>query len=530
MKKISVWFKKNWVLITIIIIFLLLNNLNYLAGFLFSVKSTDLIYGGAPTTNIGDYNVYLSYIQQGWQGHLFMKILYNPASRYLLFSPIWFLIGQFNRLTDLNIIFSYHLFRALLSLVFIGVLYWWLKKIFNQKWLRLSALAFILFSNGFGLFFLNILHHYQLSPSNQWIPESITFLNLNQGPLFIISQALLLLVFSLFIKAWQERRPRLLFWACLANLFLGLNHPYDLVTIMCILLIFTTWEYLEKRQIKIIFYYAALGISTLLAGAYLLYLLKDPSMQQYQAQNILLSKNIWEYIFGFGALTVLSLLGIFYVLKQKLYINPHIKLLAIWALCGWVLVYLPLDFNRRLSNGWHIALAAISFLAIIQISKKINFYWRLIFLGFIMSVCLFDTLGHIINDVIITRDIARRPLFFFSQARMKNYQFIKKINTEHDVFLSRNNDAGLLPAFTGCTVYMGNSILTPNASQKNAQIANLWASRQDIGDWLKDNKITYIFASRDYIPEFEQIKWLADQPYIEPVIDNDSFLLYKVRS
>ncbi len=530
MKKISNWLKKNWPLIGLILLFLLINNLNYIVGFIRANHLSGFIYSGLPNINIGDYNVYLSYIEQGWQGRLMMRILYNPASHYVLFSPLWFVIGQFNRLTNISIIISYQLFRVLFSLIFITTLYWWVKKIFSSAKLVWSALAFILFSNGIGLFFLGVLQVYKIYPTNQWVPESITFLNLSQGPLFILSQTLLLLVFALFIKAWQEKKIIYLFWACLSNLFLGLIHPYDLVIIMPTLLIFSAWEILEKKQLKIILYYSALGISSLLAGLYCLWLLKDPAMLQYKEQNILLSKNILEYVFGFGLLTILSLLGIGRVFKQKLYLNPYLKLLTIWGLIGWGLVYLPLDFNRRLSNGWHIPLAILSFIALSYVSTKLVPRWRLIVLGGLITVCIFDTIGYTINSIIVANEKNNQPVFFLGQERMANYEFIKKITSDNDIILSRNNDAALLPGFTGRSVYFGNLILTPNPENKSAQIALLWTSKKNISDWLKNNQITYVFASRDYVPEFEQIKWLAKEPYIEPIIDNDSFILYKVKN
>jgi len=85
--------KQNKTLIFIILLFLILNNFHHLFGFLQANKNKNLIYDIVNPLNVADYNVYLSMIEQGREGHLFTKLLYNhTATNNPLFSPHWYII------------------------------------------------------------------------------------------------------------------------------------------------------------------------------------------------------------------------------------------------------------------------------------------------------------------------------------------------------------------------------------------------------------------------------------------------------
>ena len=64
----------------------------------------------------------------------------------------------------------------------------------------------ILFGNGIGTIFINIFPESTLKPTNLWMPESITFLSLNQTPLFVLALILILLVFISFIESVKSKK------------------------------------------------------------------------------------------------------------------------------------------------------------------------------------------------------------------------------------------------------------------------------------------------------------------------------------
>lgn len=516
------WCKKSWPIILIVLVFILLNNANHWFGF-YTAHQTKTSYTAMPVNNTGDYYVYLSYLEQGRQGKLMMTNLYNHLDQsHLILAPHWYLIGQFSRLTQLSTVVTYFIFRLIFSLIFIVLLLFLIKKIFPREktwWL----LALFLLANGCGAIYDPWLKSFGASATNLWMPESNIFYTLTQSPLLILSQILILVIFILFIKLWESKKTKLILWLNLSYLLLIIIHPFDLVIVALVLATWSGFTYFIQKDKKIFYYYLSLLPAITLGGAYYLWLLQDPVMQQFKTQNILVSPHVLLYIFGFGWIGVLSCLGVIYLIKQKKYQNYYLNLMLIWGLLAWVMVYLPLGFGRRLSNGWHIPLVFLSAVALIYLYQKIKPHWKISFILTSFILLSFDTWYLVVDGFYKLKQY--NFIYFFSPERQQIYQQIKNYNLNHQVILSRANDAGLLPAFTGQKVYLGHEIQTWQFYTKNQEIMELWSKPQNIQAWLKANNIKYIFASQDFLPEFNNIQWLSQEPYLKQIISNEKFLL-----
>ncbi len=519
------WLKQNKLLIILIIVFLLLNNLPYLAGLYKSINNPDINYNASPLVNEGDYFVYLSFIEQG-RDNVFIKNLYDyQADQATLFNPLWFSVGQVAKFSS-NII-AYHSFRLLFTLAFIAMLWWWLKKIFENYKKRILALATILFANGLGVLFLSFRPNTGVSPVNLWVSESNTFLNLYQGPLFSLSQALILLVFALFISAYKKSLNKLIPIYFLISLFLFISHPYELVIINFPLTVWVLIEFWQKRNKKIFYYLFWLYLSSLIGGLYYLWLFQDPSMARYREQNIVSSGNILEYFFGFGLVTIFSFIGAWLAIKKRWIKNTYLKFLLVWALSGWLMVYLPLSFNRRLSNGWHIPLVILSFLAIAYIYKKVPNLFKGGLIAIIAISLFFDTLYHVLLYTDQSYNDSRGANVYSSVQRKSIYEIMDLTMANDSIVLTRELEGNRLPAYINARVYIGHSIQTWEADKKNEETKKIWTSQENISSWLKEHNIDYIFASRKYIEEIDNIKWLAQEPYIKAIVNDDDFIFYQ---
>ena len=127
------WIKQHKLLLLVIILFLILNNISYIMGFWQASQEPDLVYTATPYTNRADHFVYLSHVEQGKEGHLFTKLLYNHlAENNVLFSPHWYVIGQFSKITGISSPASYFIFRIIFLIGFLFVLWWFVKNIFSD--------------------------------------------------------------------------------------------------------------------------------------------------------------------------------------------------------------------------------------------------------------------------------------------------------------------------------------------------------------------------------------------------------------
>ncbi|MBT6691708.1 hypothetical protein HOB10_05265 [Candidatus Parcubacteria bacterium] len=479
--------------------------------------------------NRADHFVYLSHIEQGKEGHLMTKLLYNHlAENNVMFSPHWYIIGQFSNITNISVVTSYFIWRILLLIPFLFLLWWFIKKIFSSYKKSILAMLTILFGNGIGTIFINIFPESTLKPTNLWMPESITFLSLNQTPLFVLALILILLVFISFIESVKSKKNYLILICCSLNLLLTLIHTYDMVITLAVLTGWSAFKFYQTRHKKIILYLAYLYFVSGTGALYYAWLLRrDLAMIQWNAQNLCISGPLTEYLWGMGLLFVFSIAGIVYIIKKRLFQNDYLNLITVWAAIGWVLIYLPVHFNRRLSNGWHMALAITSLYFFLWLHKKFPVVLRGALITVVGFLVFFDTMIFLSVDSSVTRS-NESHYFFHSQTKQEIYQQIQATTDEHDVILTRGIDGNHLPGFTARKVYTGHLMGTWEAVLKNREVEKLWSNPNDISEWLVDKNIAYIFASRFYIPEFDKIKWLAKEKYIEPIIDNDEFILYKI--
>lgn len=512
--------KHNKLLILIVIVFLLLNNLPSLAGVYKTFTSEDLIYNGSRGINNPDYFVYLSMIELGSQDYFFMKNPYNyEDSRPMMIYPHWYMIGQFSKYANISPTSSYQIFKLLSNIIFIYILWWWIKKIFTKNKNRLIALSTVLFSSGFGMIFMYFVPNFTLHSTDMTMPEFNTFLNAINGSLFIISQALLLAIFGFFIqkKYWL---------ASILTFYLALIHPYDAVIIVCLT---SAWIIIKaKNNPKILFKLLYIYLAVLPVAIYYYTIFHyNQAALQWKAQNITTSGNILEYVVGFGLLFLLFIIGLMIIIKNKLYKNEYILFLAIWALAGWIMVYLPIDVNRRLANGWHIPIAILSSITICWIYQKCKFILKSAIVPLIIIFTIFGTLTIVVKETYYIYN-NNNNLYYATKYDLAVYKFIKNTFDQKAVVLTRSKSGNVLPAYTGLSVYHGHGHQTWEADIKNKEVYNLWTSQTNIDPWLKDKNIDYIFAQRKYLSEFDEIKWLANEPYIKVLIDNDEIILYQV--
>ena len=518
--------KQNKTLIFIILLFLILNNFHHLFGFLQANKNKNLIYDIVNPLNVADYNVYLSMIEQGREGHLFTKLLYNhTATNNPLFSPHWYIIGQSANILNISTPMSYFLFRILLSIIFILLIWYLIKKIFFTKKDATMALVVVLFSNGLGMTLYPFFKNTNINPINLDLTDGISFLSMYTSPIFILSQILIISIFLFFIKGTLTKKKYFILCAAILNLLLVLIHPYDTITIVFVL---TAWSlikyYKEKRKI-IFIYLLSIYISSVLGSTYhIWWLINDHVMSQWNSQNILTSGPLMDYIVGLGLISVLSFFGIIYICKKKIFTNDYLNLMVVWAILGWLLIYLPINFNRRLVNGWHVPLAITTAITLSLILKnKLTF--RKYLLLFLIFLLLSADTSLFIN---INYFKPKEYLFFHTRERQNIYDYIKNNSSEDDVIMARQIDANYLPAFTARKVYTGHPIGTWQDEKKSNEIKKIWSQKNDISDWLINNNIKFIFASKKYLNEFNQIKWLAQEKYIKVIVDDKDFVLYEV--
>ena len=532
--------EKNFLFLTILIIIFL----SSLATIYAKIIETDDVYLTSINTVAGsDKPVYISQIEQARRGNILFKNLYTAEPQQArFFAPIWLIIGWFGSLTGISNFISFHLFRILFGIIFLNLLYLFISKYFYKINQRKLAFLILCFSSGFGIFtlkrFISPEIMYEYFGTDLWVSEGNIFLTFSHSALFICSQIFILLIFWWAIERLQKSRYLEVVGIGLIVLFLGFFHPYDLVIIFGVLGVFIITESLRSKKIvwKSIFKLIIIGLISLTSVIYFLWLFKtEPAMGGWASQNMTISPRFLNYLLGYGTLFFTSTIALYKLAKSQ---NIYNRFLSVWIIVNWYLLFLPLQFQRRLANGLHISMSIAGVIGLLFLinwlkirSPKIykNSFFQSLSITVITLSLIVTTLFSIIIGIVIYS--YKAPPQFISQVAYQAILWVKENLDDNDVILTDPTNGNIFPSITGKIVYIGHGHQTIDWETKLAK-SQWWFFVSDKQDeakkkWLYQEKINYIFFSRledelgDYAPE--------KKDYLEKVFDNGEVKIFKVK-
>lgn len=530
--------KTYLIIIAISAFVIFLNNLPLVFGLL--NQKNNLVFLGRRNINSQDLYTYVSFIEQAKDGRwLFENLYMSEDQQPRLLRPSYIAIGKAAWLFNLPPIWAYHLARIVLMIVFMAVLYSFLKLFFENQFWRIAAYVLTLTSSGFGLFF----GKWAAGSADLWIPEAITFLSLAEAPHFILAQILMISGFGLFIKGYFR-------WAAFAFFALTFEHPFNLGVVGLTLILTTSWLTLRNesvgeltarslarrplarlRGLLIILGSSAAGV------VYQIYEInQNHVLQSWAAQNKLDSPDPLHWLLGYGAIIFLALIGAEKFLKEN---KPGQILIASWVATSAVLLYSPIFFQRRFSEGLHIPLsilATFGILAIISfLSKFVLPQIRQLFGKFLLTALILflaaGSIWQITNDVrIIASDSPSYYYYHLHQGEMQALAWLRTKTAGQDTILANWFYGNLIPGLTGRKVYVGHRVQTPYFDEKIEKINNFLLNKNSTQahDFLKSNGITYIFLGKnDTMLQYGFKPY--EKPYLIEVYNKNDVLIFKMK-
>lgn len=545
-----------WIMITIFI-----TTIPFIYGY-FNTPPGKTQSGIRSLTSI-DLHVYYSYIEQTKQGQIiFFDLFTGEAQNPLIFNIFWLSVGLAGKILKLNNIITFQLSRILLIPIFIFTIYIFISYFFTDKTKRHIALIFILFSSGIGALLAPILekfvyesYGYYHWPLDMWVAESITFLTLFHMPHFIASLILIILIFLFILLAWENNKLKYEIYAGICALILFQFHPFHLPTIFGVLggyfifLCYINQKILFSKLRPLII----LLLFTIPDLVYHFYILRNPIIKQRAMQNVCLTPSWWLTLIGFGFLIPLSIIGIYYIFKQKdssdknnlNFKNNKYYFLVVWIIIQTTLIYSPTALQRRMSEGLHIVLSLLTTIALFTLIKNAqkksnqNKLYKIIIYIYnnkILLAIFFIIFFSFSNIVNIARDFAyyqkEHILFYLPIEKKVSFDWIKK-NTEKDsVFLSHTTTSNFIAGNTGRFVYAGHTTETPFFESKAKKIE--WFFRlndedQKKTDFLKLNNIDFVYYSDWEKIHNENMFNPSQKKYLKLVYKNDLVEIYRVK-
>lgn len=342
---------------------LLVTALPYAYGYLASPPERQfmgLIYG------VHDHGQYMSWARESANGFFISNKLTPEDNAPVFFNWLWWVLGRSAKYLGLTFAEAYQGFRFLSGALFVAAAYYFFAIVFPEPARRRFALVLACTTSGFGWLWVVVKQFtgQMPFPNDLYTSPGNSFFTIMAVPHLIFSAALLLLVFSLVLQGQQRGHLRYFMLAGVISLALGMEHIYDLVTVYAVLAVFgvmlTIRNGFSRRLI--------LGLA-----AVVLLAAPAPIYWGYLAQANPVWRDVLAQYPNLGAFTpdplhLLILLGLAFPVAAlsfrslvSLKGGSEVELFVRgWFLVNLLIIYLPINFQVMLLNGFQVAIAALA--------------------------------------------------------------------------------------------------------------------------------------------------------------------------
>ncbi len=529
---------KEWKFVGLIsLILIIVISFPILFGFFSTPKEN--IFLGFQLIDHADTPVYFSWIEQVKEGHFLFKNLFTAEDegRFIL-DPFWLGVGMLAKIFSFSSFEAYQLSKILLIPIFLAVLYIFVSYFFAEEKKRKLSFLFLIFSSGLGWAVWLVSKIFSVSPSawpmDLWVPEAFTFSALYNSPHFVASLTLFITILFLTLIAIEKNKKIYSFAAGLTALFLFQFHPYNAPTLAGILGVYFLLLSIKDKKIRwdILKNYFILFLFSLPPIIYHAWTLKNFwTRQQFAVQNICLMPNLATTFLSYGFIFVFACYGVFVLLKKEK-TEKSIFLLA-WFFSQIILIYSPLNFQRRMTTGLQIAMALLAmtslfYLIEVNVGFKKFFEKRKILLWFLFIVLSFSNYFLIVDDLIYYSSPPQFYSSFLSKNKTEAMIWLKNNTAPENIVLASPPNGNLIPAISLRPVYVGQWSLTTMQKEKTEWLKHFLSNfdSQTRPAFLKINNINYLFfgpeekSAANFDPSLEN--------YLENVYQNSEVTIYKV--
>ena len=462
---------------------------------------------------IDDSNAHLSWIRQAAEGRWLLRNQYTIRAQNPHFFNVFLVgLGKICAVTGLAPITIYHAARLAGSIFLLYAFYLLAAELTENRQTRVAALALASVSSGLGwIVYLQVrssgdplaaeywLHPIDVAAGWQAQPEAITFLSMLLNPLFVVAMALLCLVFRYGLRAAQQPGLRSTLVCGVLLLVLGNIHTYDIVVAYPVLLTWfaitaarggLSWPQAISRYGLIVL----LSLPAPLWGAYTAHV--DPAYRAKVMENPTLSASPVNYAVGYGLVLLLAIIGAVYVLRitrrplvqaKNPPLSPNLLLIVIWVVLGFVLLYLPVAFQRKVIEGLHLPLCILAAVGLIEVLTRAAQRWLsapvVIAVVVVMTApsnifFAADCLEHVsVNNLDLLRYLV--PPAYLTDDEMASLRWLRDNASEADVVLSSSLIGNHIPPHAPCTVVAGHWAETLQFGRTLQQVGHFYSSGQN---------------------------------------------------
>ncbi|MFY9607554.1 MAG: hypothetical protein WAU45_02930 [Blastocatellia bacterium] len=456
---------------------------------------------------------YLAWIKQSANGHWLMCDLYTSEPQACeFFLPLWALLGLISRIAGAPPVWVFHVARLVASfLLLLAARSVGVRVMKSRRRLRFMLWMYAM-SAGLGwlVFFLNnsksLLNASVTSGSVDLnLPEAIAFRSSFAQVHFTVGAALAALAINLVFSSLLSGRINQGIGAGLLMSLLSVVHPYLVVVVLAVagaalaLWPFLNWQEQEVKQAYVIAARVgfAFGAAAVPGLAYLVYLNQSNELlREWLRVTDTFSPQPLEYMFGFGIVAVLAVVGFKLLWKER---APRGRLLLIWVIIQAALLYAPVSYQRRFVEGLQLPLCVAASVAAFWLMRKLRLARRARSFALIALVALasLTNVGFIIGQAVARGNTsgANDPRRYLPSDLVDTLSWLE-VNAEPDAVLFSSYLTGnVAPSITGLRVYLGHYGQTLRGGEKGEQVTAFYRgelTRDVARDLLTENRVSHV--------------------------------------
>jgi hypothetical protein len=480
--------------------------LPYLAGWL--SQTPDMRFSGA-LIGADDFNSYIGKMRLGARGIFDFYLFYTPEPHdpvplvFLAYILPGYVVGRVISPDDPALTpalaVTFHLMRVVFNALLIVTLYRFIALFLRPPAQRLTALMLATLGGGFGWLVLLLGGGGWLGslPADFYIPEGFTSLVLLSLPHIALARAALLGGFmALFHALSLERgwlRPSLVAAACW--LLVGLIVPFYLAVIYAVLGAWGAALWLRGRRFPLAFALRggiAAGITLPLFAYYSLAFAQNPTFAAWSAQNLLPSPNPLHYLIAYAIFIALGAFAVRWAWRRARRRGDYALLLA-WVVVVPILVYLPINVQRRTAEAVIVPLAILAAHGLALLLRRLRQRPRTLRTrGFsplttplrriltsptflrntVLALASLTSIFLLLTTLLGALNVA--PPVYVPQAGLDAFAWLQKDAPADAVVLSSFETGNLLPAYTDLRPYVGHGPETVGSLDKQADVARFF--------------------------------------------------------
>ncbi|MEW5987142.1 MAG: hypothetical protein AB1791_10950 [Chloroflexota bacterium] len=583
---------KEWLLVTAVsLAAVLLTLLPYVLGYTLARPGT--VFSGL-IMNPEDSQSYFAKMLEGYDGGWLYTIPFTAEPHTPAFVGGFYLtLGHLARAAHLSLEAAWQLARLscgfFLYLTLFGFVKTWLPGR-RHYW---TAFCLAAFGSGLGWLLFLVGRPYWLGefPVDFKMPEAHPFFTVLTFPHASFSTALILLSMWLMGKALGSRRPPTAdgrpttandfpatsgrgSWlyasaAGLVNLLLVITYPYLIYLIVLTAGLFWLVRIAQlvggRRPAAVIFHDSFLiGLSLLVPAPLVIYYAfttqNNPIFRAWATQSVTPSPPWPHYLVAYGLLLLLALLPImrnaYSVIRNRRYSTHDVlrithyglrdtTLLWLWLLAATLLLFAPVNAQRRFVQGVQVPLAVLATIGLLDVAlpwlERRRWFrrlaerpgysaaglQRLLLVAFLAFMSLSNV--YVLVSVSVTAALQQPDPLFRRQAEVEAVAWLRENTPRTAVVLGDYQTGNLVAARAGNRVVIGHWTETADFATKVTQVARFYSDTAGDAwrqEWLARYGVAYVW----YGPRERSLGAFnpSRATYLQPVYEAADFSIFAV--